>query len=181
MGAEYFIGIVPPDSYKERIEHFQKKWMNHTIVEPHITLKAQGGLSPDKYWVERIAKVCESVSAFSVQLADPSYFGDHILYLRVHSDHLFNLHERIVHEISPSDEQIRKYFELDDFVPHVTLAKEQFGLSKRELLEMEKAAAIELSPYPQFEVTFIRIYERKTHADRYEKLEDIYLNTRDFQ
>ena len=29
MKKEYFIGIVPPEEYIERIEHFQRKWMNH--------------------------------------------------------------------------------------------------------------------------------------------------------
>ena len=178
MSAEYFIGIVPPESYMERVEHFREKWMDHSIVEPHITLKAQGGLSPDRNWMERIRKVCENVRTFSIQLAEPAYFGDHVLYLSVHSEDLVRLHEYIVHEISPTDEQVRKYFELDEFVPHLTLAKEAFGLSKRDLVEMEKAASIELSPFPQFEVEFIRIYERKAYTDRYEPFEDIYLNAR---
>lgn len=48
VNKEYFIGIVPPKEYLKRIELFQTKWMNHLGVEPHITLKAQGGLTPDK-------------------------------------------------------------------------------------------------------------------------------------
>ncbi|ASF39051.1 2'-5' RNA ligase [Halobacillus halophilus] len=178
MSAEYFIGIVPPECYMERVEHFREKWMDHSIVEPHITLKAQGGLSPDRNWIEPVRKICENVRTFSIQVSEPAYFGDHVLYLRVHSEDLVRLHKYIVREISPTDEQVRKYFELDDFVPHLTLAKEAFGLSKRELVEMEKAASRELSPFPKFEVEFIRIYERKTGLDRYEPFEDIYLNTR---
>ncbi|MGP4068482.1 2'-5' RNA ligase family protein [Halobacillus sp. B29] len=178
MSAEYFIGIVPPKSYMERVEHFRKQWMTYSIVEPHITLKAQGGLSPDKNWIERVREVCENVRTFSIQVAEPAYFGDHVLYLSVHSEDLVRLHEYIVHEISPSDEQVRKYFELDEFVPHLTLGKESFGLSKRQLFEMENTASRELSPFPQFEVEFIRIYERKTGLDRYEPFEDIYLNSR---
>ncbi|MCA1011630.1 2'-5' RNA ligase family protein [Halobacillus halophilus] len=176
MSAEYFIGIVPPEAYMERVEHFREQWMDYSIVEPHITLKAQGGLSPDLKWIERIRKVCENVRPFSIQIAEPAYFGEQVLYLSVHSEALVHLHEYIVREISPTDEQVKKYFELDDFVPHLTLAKEAFGLSKQNLVEMEKAALIKLSPFPQFKVEFIRIYERKTHADRYETFEDIYLN-----
>ncbi|MBN8191814.1 hypothetical protein JI667_06580 [Bacillus sp. NTK074B] len=43
----YFIGINPPEEYKSRISAFRNKWKNNfidDIVEPHITLKAQGGL-----------------------------------------------------------------------------------------------------------------------------------------
>jgi hypothetical protein len=32
-----------------------------------------------------------------------------------------------VQEISPSEDLIKQYFELDDFVPHLTLGKEQDG------------------------------------------------------
>ena len=35
---DYFIGIVPPDRYKERIEQFQSRRMEKSGVEPHITL-----------------------------------------------------------------------------------------------------------------------------------------------
>jgi hypothetical protein len=48
MKVEYFIGIVPPEEYMKRIECFQRRWMNYLGVEPHITLKAQGGLTSDK-------------------------------------------------------------------------------------------------------------------------------------
>ena len=46
MTPPYFIGIAPPAEYLERVEHFQRKWMNFLFVEPHVTLKAQGGLTP---------------------------------------------------------------------------------------------------------------------------------------
>ncbi|MHC8521039.1 hypothetical protein ACPJHQ_06580 [Rossellomorea sp. H39__3] len=42
MKKEYFIGIVPPEEYLERVQQFQNRWMGNVGVEPHITLKAQG-------------------------------------------------------------------------------------------------------------------------------------------
>ncbi|WP_371932625.1 hypothetical protein [Bacillus carboniphilus] len=45
MKVEYFIGIVPPEEYLERVELFQNKWIKQSDVEPHITLKAQGGIN----------------------------------------------------------------------------------------------------------------------------------------
>lgn len=182
MKVEYFIGIVPPKAYNERIEQFQRKWISKSGVEPHITLKAQGGLTPDKEWIENVKRICGNVSPFQVFLGKPKYFGDTILYLSVDSDELHILHQKIVKGISPSDELIKRYFELDDFVPHLTLGKEQYGenisplLSKDVLNEMERTAIEELTPYPAFKVDFIRVYELNTEKRRYEMFLDIPLS-----
>jgi 2'-5' RNA ligase len=182
MKVEYFIGIVPPEEYMKRIEHFQRRWMNYLGVEPHITLKAQGGLTPDKKWIDKVKKVCENFKPFQISLGKPMYFGDSILYLSVNSNNLHTLHQKIVREISPSDDLIKRYFELDDFVPHLTLGKEQYsgnistGISKQELKDMEKLAEKELTPYPNFEVNFIRIYELNIEKQRYDRYLDIPLS-----
>jgi 2'-5' RNA ligase len=179
--VDYFIGIVPPEEFLERVEEFQRKWISQSGVEPHITLKAQGGLSPDKKWMDIVKSVCDNVRPFQVTLGKPKYFGGNILYLSVESSELHILHQKIVKEISPSDELIKKYFELDDFVPHLTLGKETYGgnistpLSKEGLKEMEIAAGKELSPYPIFRVDFIRVYELNHEKRRYETLLDIPL------
>ncbi|MBT2636668.1 2'-5' RNA ligase family protein [Bacillus sp. ISL-39] len=181
MKVEYFIGIVPPEDYLTKIIQFQSKWVRHLGVEPHITLKAQGGLAPDKKWIDKVQRVCENFNPFQVSLGKPMYFGDNILYLSVSSHELHQLHEKIVQEILPSEELIQQYFELDAFVPHLTLGKEQYGgnistgLSKKELKEMESLADIELSPYPKFEVNFIRVYQLNNEKQRYEKYLDITL------
>ncbi|MCM3575310.1 2'-5' RNA ligase family protein [Mesobacillus subterraneus] len=178
---EYFIGIVPPEDYLSKIVKFQSKWISQLGVEPHITLKAQGGLTPDKEWINNVQRVCENFKPFQVSLGKPMYFGDNILYLSVNSNKLHQLHKKIVLEVSPSEELIKQYFELDAFVPHLTLGKEQHGgnistgLSKTELKEMESLADIELSPYPEFEVNFIRVYQLNNEKQRYEKYFDITL------
>ena len=181
MEVKYFIGIVPPQEYLKRIVNFQSRWINTLGVEPHITLKAQGGLSADKKWIEKVIDVCDNYKPFQLKLGAPMYFGKTILYLSVHSNHLHELHNRIVKTISPSEELINQYFELNDFVPHLTLGKEQYGsgistgISKIELKETEKLAEKELTPYPTFEVSSIRVYELNLEKKRYEKYKDIYL------
>jgi 2'-5' RNA ligase len=173
MKTEYFIGIVPPEEYLEQIEHFQRRWINHLSVEPHITVKAQGGLTPDKRWITQVKNVCESFQPFQVSLDKPMYFGEHILYLSVTSKDLQELHQQLVREISPSDALIRQYFELDDFLPHLTLG---MMLSKQELNDMEKLADKELRPYPTFDVKFIRIYELNNEKQTYDRYLDIPLS-----
>lgn len=178
---DYFIGIVPPDRYKGRIEQLQSRWVDKSGVEPHITLKAQGGLTHDLAWLERVREVCKRVKPFRVVMGDPAYFGESILYLSAQSVELMELHRRIVQAVSPSPELIKRYFELDDFFPHMTLGQERYGneissgMSKHDLREMERLAKISLTPYPAFEVTFIRVYVLNLMISRYEIHEEIEL------
>ena len=109
-------------------------------------------------------------------------FGDNILYLIVNSNDLQRLYREIVREISPSNDLIKKYFELDDFVPHLTLWKEQYGgnvstgMTKQELKYMENFVEKEFTPYPSFEVTYIRISELNREKQRYEKSLNVSLS-----
>ncbi|MCA1054066.1 2'-5' RNA ligase family protein [Rossellomorea aquimaris] len=177
----YFIGIVPPQRELDHIEQFQSRWIPRSGVEPHITLKAQGGLASDLAWLDKIKKVCSDFKPFRLSLDKPKYFGDNILYLSVNSADIHQLHQKIVQAVAPSEDSIQQYFELDAFVPHLTLGKEAYGgsissgLTKSELREMEKAAEVELTPYPEFDVNFIRVYELNIEEQRYIKYLDIFL------
>ncbi|WP_273851894.1 2'-5' RNA ligase family protein [Guptibacillus spartinae] len=175
MPSQYFIGITPPLDYVKKVENFQHQWLDSLIVEPHITLKAQGGLTHDREWVEKVKWVCKSTQPFTISLAKPNYFGDNILYLSVRSNELYPLHEAIVKAISPSEQLINHYFELEDFVAHLTLGKEQHGLTKEELRDMEDAAEKELTPYPTFLVKSVQVYELRPNSNRYEPLLEIPL------
>jgi 2'-5' RNA ligase len=175
MPSQYFIGITPPPDYLKKVEHFQHKWLDFLIVEPHITLKAQGGLTSDKEWIKKVKTVCKSTHPFTITLAKPNYFGDNILYLSVLSDELHPFHEAIVKAISPSEDLIQQYFELENFVAHLTLGKEQHGLTKKALKEMAHTAEKELTPYPTFLVESIRVYELHSDSNRYEPLIEIPL------
>lgn len=174
---QFFIGIAPSDEYKRKLIDFQHKWKNNRIidvVEPHITLKAQGGLTPDERWLSIVKDVCYNFRTFQITIDKPMFFGDDILYLSATSNELYKLHKSLVQEISPLKDLIKKYFELDDFVPHMTLGKTNYGLSNEELVDMEKMAEKKLSPFPIFEVRFIRVYQ-EVKTNRYKKYLDIPL------
>lgn len=175
---QFFIGIVPTEEYKTKIIDFQQKWKNNRIsdvVEPHITLKAQGGLTPDEKWLSKVEEVCRNFPAFQITIDKPTFFGDDVLYLSATSNELINLHKRIVREIAPSNDLIKQYFELEDFIPHMTLGKTNYGLSKEDLRNMGKLAETEFSPFPTYEVTFIRVY-REIETNTYVKYLDIPLS-----
>lgn len=94
----YFIGIVPPEIYKQRIVRFQQQWRNNklpNIVEPHITLKAQGGLLLDLRWLEKVADCCKDIETFQLTLDKADFFGDDVLFLHVKSEEILQLHKRL--------------------------------------------------------------------------------------
>ena len=174
---QYFIGIVPPDEYKKKIIKVQQRWDNNLlidVVEPHITVKAQGGLTADLEWIEKLKKVCASFSVFNISLNQPKFFGENLLKQSTTPETIFKKKKKIVNAISPDNELIKKYMELDNYVPHLTMGQTHWGLSSKELKNMAKITEKELSPYPTFEVNFIRIYQEK-ETNRYIKHLDIPL------
>ncbi|PZE21100.1 2'-5' RNA ligase family protein [Paenibacillus xerothermodurans] len=173
----FFIGIVPPDEYVCQTTRFQRQWPNNALpqdVEPHITVKAQGGLTPDGSWIDAVKCVCSGFPAFQVSLHQPMFFSRDVLFLSVRSEKIHSLHERLVHAISPSTELIKRYFELESYSPHLTLGQTYWGLTHEELMQMLRKAEQELTPYPTFDVNFVRIY-REIERDRYVKYVDVPL------
>ena len=174
---QYFIAIVPPDDYKARVERFRNQWASNRIgdvVEPHITVKAQGGLTGDLAWLDRVREVCSSFRRFQLSLAEPETFGDAVAYLGVRSDEIHELHRRLLDAVSPSPELIKRYFEGEYYHPHLTLGQTHWGMSGPEIMEMKREARTALSPWPVFSVAFVRVYQ-EIEPDRYVPFEDIPL------
>lgn len=118
-------------------------------------------------------KACQKIEPFEVIIGETAFFGEDVLYLQIDSPELKKLHERLVAAINPSDEMIAQYFELDQFVPHLTLAKTSYGLSAQQLKEMAQLASEELG-ICRFELESIRIYQENGNG-RYRKYIDIPL------
>lgn len=140
---QYVIAIVPPTTYGTRIAEFQRRWPNNQtplVVEPHVTVKAQGGLTPDLAWMDPVAAVCAAVPRFTVSFTGPEFFGDAVLYLGVASESLRVLHERLVDATSPEPALVERYFELDRYVPHLTLGQTVLGMMPSELKDMHYEA-----------------------------------------
>jgi 2'-5' RNA ligase len=174
---QFFIGIVPPEEYKNRITKFQKQWINNSlpdVVEPHITIKAQGGLTDETDWLQKVKKVCQDNMQFKLKLNRPAFFGESVLFLTVESKRIYQLHRKIVNAVSPEKDLIKKYMELDDYVPHLTLGQTYWGLSSEELKDMAKFTEEKLRPYPTIEVNSLRVYQ-EIEPNKYRKYLDIQL------
>lgn len=175
---EYFIGIVPPDEELRAIKKFRNQWTANgidAVVEPHFTLKAQGGLTADESWIEKVEEVAAEFPDFTIELGEPRFFGADILYISTDSKELKYLHESLVKAVGATPEQIEQYFEMGHFVAHLTLAKTAYGLSKQELKEMAAAAKNKFSPYTAFQARSIRIYRKTDDRQGYTKYMDIPL------
>lgn len=174
---EFFIGIAPPKEISERITEFQKKFLYKEVVEPHITIKTQSGLTQDKLWIEKIESYLKEQKVFTVKLGEPQWFRDEVLFLSVQSENIHKIHYDLIEIINPSPELRKKYFEDQKYTPHLTLGEIRYGLSKDELLSMETVSKQELENTPDFEVSFARIYIKLPNSDKYNKFLDIPLKS----
>lgn len=176
---KYFIGITPPDDYKAKIMAFRDRWSSNRlneVVEPHITVKAQGGLKVDLRWLENVRQACSLIQSFQLSLSEPGSFGSAVTFLSVESSNVIDLHRRLVNAISPSQEILDQYFEMDQYHPHLTLGQTYWGLNETEIDEMKLLAMNELAPYPTFNVNFVRVY-KEVEPNQYVPFVDIQLGT----
>lgn len=174
---QYFIGIVPPDDYKEKTASFRDRWASNRlryVVEPHITVKAQSGLTEDMIWLENIKIKCSSFKSFQLTLSEPATFGTAVAFLSVESKEIYDLHKLLVETVSPSAELIERYLELDRYHPHLTLGQTYWGMTETEIKEMKIAARDDLAPFPTFDVNHVRVY-REVETNVYVPFEDIPL------
>jgi 2'-5' RNA ligase len=173
---EYFIAITPPKEQGEEIRQFQKRWPSNRLpdlVEPHITVKSQAGLSDDEIWLGSVKAMCESFPIFGVSIKSVNSFGASVVYLGIESKKIKELHSKIVRAVSPDPEASMKYFELDLYEPHLTLGAKEYGMSEIELSEMKKIANNCLHDFQPFVVNSLRVY--KLLENKYQKIHEIDL------
>lgn len=174
---EFFIGIVPPEEISKKITEFQKKFFYKEVVELHVTIKTQSGLTEDKLWVEKVENYLKEQKVFTVKLGEPQWFRDEVVFLSVQAENIHKIHYDLIEIINPSPELRKKYFEDQKYTPHMTLGEIRYGLSKNDLISMETQAKQELSNLPEFEVSFARIYIKSSNSVRYDKFLDIPLKS----
>lgn len=144
--------------------------------ESHITVKAQGGLTEDKYWIPAVEDAVKKYPAFDVSFIDAGNFEGRAAFLVPSSTkEIMGLHNILLEIIKPSSELLEKYFEGEKYFPHLTLAGTAHGIMSEELISVEEKARAELLSLPKFTVSFIRVYEEKDSNGPYEKFYDVFL------
>jgi 2'-5' RNA ligase len=83
----FFIGVTPPEDIRQRIVRFQTAFACNLIAEPHITIKAQSGLTDDRAWLKPVENFLHQQTSFRVALTGlltvPKWFWDEALLLGV--------------------------------------------------------------------------------------------------
>ncbi len=96
--SRYFIAVIPPVAYSNKIEAFQKMHPENWFageVKPHITVKAPNGLIGGLGWLKSVRKVCKLIYPFNVTVNGPDSFGISVLFLKISSPGVFDLRRKL--------------------------------------------------------------------------------------
>lgn len=173
-----FIGVVPPEEYREKVLSFQKQWPENKLparIEPHITLKAPFDPPQSTLWLEEIRRVCERTRSLIVSLGEPSFFGERVVFLSVKSKGLYELHQEVIRVFTEATGYGISQSEGKTYTPHLTLGNTRHGLSTGQIKEMGELVPRTLAPYPEFQVYNIRVYQKQDRYTPWTKMVDLPL------
>ncbi|EPY11066.1 2'-5' RNA ligase family protein [Paenibacillus alvei] len=173
---KYFFGIVPPLSIYEKLMSVRNQY-HYSGVEPHITVKLSYGTGTmlPVNWMSECKRIIEGFRSFSVSVGELRYFGDKdVLYIGAHSPELIELHRKLVAVFEPTEEQTKRCFELNLYIPHLTVAKKE-SLSEEILEEMGRTLSPHFRDRQTFDVHEIRLYARDDQTKTFQKYEDIQM------
>ena len=155
---DHGIAILPPAELSRKIRLLQCQFGDNGI-EPHITVKAQGGLGDNLKWFELAKEIARKTPPIHVTLGDIKKFGNEVLYISVDSPGIITLHNEILDKLDLHDEIIERFFERDLFTPHLTLGRTQTGYKHEDFPKMkELAEELLANSETGFYATFMRVY-----------------------
>ncbi|MFK3958930.1 2'-5' RNA ligase family protein [Guptibacillus hwajinpoensis] len=154
----FFIAVLPPHQIIERIHSFRKKWDYHEPSPPHITVKAQSGLTATDDWVEKIERICRNFPAFELKLGAPATFGSNVLFSSVLSKEIISLHLLLIDAIKPSLQEQKMYYEVTDFIPHLTITQQHDPIDPIQFNKIKLDAEQTLDEFEPFLVQSIHIF-----------------------
>jgi 2'-5' RNA ligase len=127
-----FLAIVPPREIADVIQDLQRRIGVDTSVLPHVTVKAQPGLSLDGSWRHAVADALARRGRAHLSFTAVDWFGSGIVYLAV-SDAATELHWTILHAVESVVRGDRFEYDGDAYVPHLTLGAEFAGATGHQL------------------------------------------------
>ena len=178
QNVKYFIAIPILGELSEKIKNFRRTFLTGSLMmaEPHVTVKAHGGLSGDEKWVSKIKEAIEKTNCFELTLKGVDTFGNKVILLKAEPfEKLFQIHKMIVDEVNPGEADIKKYHELGSYAPHSTLYEATTTEDHAKFLEIFNLATNAFNEKFSFNVSTIRIYKQDIAGMPYRKLIDIEL------
>lgn len=169
---KYFIGIVPPTDQSEQIDELRRKYPGRHLahIDPHITLIPPLEFTETPFdWLQMIEQTLAEIQPFSIQLGQPGFFSQRVLFLNVHilrakgkeSNALHRMYEKMQSVTEPYRTQASQYAQSSrngSFHPHLTVAMASFGTSFSVMTQMYADATV-LSPlFDPFIVRSVRVF-----------------------
>jgi 2'-5' RNA ligase len=168
--VQYLIGIVPSISIGKRIDELRLKW-GYIATEPHITIKTPEGLDANNLWINEVKNIIHSMEPFDITIGDVGFFGESVLYYQIHAEKINKLHKRLVKAVHPNYEKVNNSYEMDMYVPHLTIMKHK---KRFENLPLRQIANEEvLKGNIVFRPKCIRIYSRQNSKENFKSYLDV--------
>jgi len=174
MGYRYFIGISPPDPLYSQVVNFQMG-KACALVEPHITVKAPSGLIEPPTWLNKIWTTCLATRPFPVVVGEVDHFGDDVVYLKVDSPGLVELHRSFVQAIGPTSEEIANFHEMEGFVPHITLSQSRPEEGIADVRSVIESAKVKFKSPTRFICGSVKIYRAHSEFEQYRVFKEYML------
>ncbi len=166
MDNYYFIAISPPDPLYAQVVNFQMGKACR-LVEPHITLKAQGGLVDPPTWAEIVRSICIVTPPFPVEVGGVHSFNKDVIYIDVASPGILSLHHVLLNALRPTEEEILRDHEMEGYVPHLTLAQNIPGWDIDNFEDVLHEAEARFTNFSKFQCRSVKIYRSAAPHGQY--------------
>ncbi|MEK3889860.1 2'-5' RNA ligase family protein [Bacillus sp. FSL K6-3431] len=117
-----------------------------------------------------------SYKAFDILVDGVDRIGDSVLFYKVSSERILDLHKRLVEAVSPTDAEIKSGFELDHYIPHLTIMKHKKGYKDLPLNQIALESSKILNDQYLFKAHSVRFYGRHNEGKNYERIIDMPLS-----
>jgi len=163
---QYFIGIKIPNNYSKTIQIIRES-LNLKTTEPHITIIPPNILPNDDIFIKDLILCCSNVSQFDVEIADIGKFDDRVIFLKINSDEISNVKNKIVNALKLTEEKRR-------FVPHLTILKRKY-MNKTNIEKVHQIVKNKLPDKQSYIVTSLVVYQQKTDNAAFQPFMEIPL------
>jgi hypothetical protein len=110
-----------------------------------------------------------------VVVGEVDHFGDDVVYLKVDSPGLVDLHRSFVQAIGPTSEEIANFHEMEGFVPHLTLSQSMPEQGMVEVGSLVESAKGKFNSPVRFICGSVKIYRAPSEFEQYRVFKEYML------
>ncbi|MCX6754890.1 MAG: GrpB family protein [Candidatus Nomurabacteria bacterium] len=175
---KYFIAIPILGQVKDLVLNIHKIYSLDSVLllaEPHITIKAPGGLLPNELWIANFEEIIKNYKSFRLSFKNIGVFNNSVLYLESDSKILIDMHNKLINKLNCSPELKSRYFEGSQYIPHTTLIQFKKGFYS-DIIKKDIESELLKIKNTKMEVKEIFIYKQSKPEDTFIQYKTIKLN-----